>query len=680
MAEGDAGAMTKGVTERIVTACPLDCPDSCSLEVTVSGGRVKTIEAGQGNPLTQNFICSKVRRFARRLYGEARIPRPGFRSGAKGEGQFRPVSWDQALDRIVEQLKSIGDRFGAESILPFSYGGSNGLLSHEALDQFFFEQLGASRLARTVCAAPTTRAATQMYGKMQGVSAIDYVHSRLIVIWGFNPSGSGIHLVPLIREAQGRGARLVVLDPRRTSIAKRADLHLRVRPGTDLVVALALLRWLFENGHADREFLREHTTGWQELRRRCLAWTLERAARESGLPASDLEALARLYAASSPAVIRCGWGLERNRNGGSAVAAILALPAVAGKFRVRGGGYSLSDSGAWLAPGQGSEEEEKDRPRTINMNRLGRALGEAVPPVQGLFVYSCNPLVTVPDQERVRRGLSREDLFTVVFDQVMTDTARYADVILPATTFLEHRDLARGYGSAIVQRVVPVVEPVGQARSNFDVFRELCERLGYQPPVTTVEDLEHSSALRLDGSGQVWKAVRDAGHAHPASGFNPILFKDVFPLTPDRKVHLVPASLDREAPRGLYFYSSDPTREAFPLTLISPAATRTICSTFGELHRELARLLIHPQDAAARGISEEDRVVVSNHLGEVRCGVRISEDTSAGTVVLAKGLWSHNTLNGRTSNALVPDTLTDLGAGACFNDARVQVRRLPEDS
>ena len=661
------------------SACPLDCPDACSLDVQVQDGRVVKIDGSHRNPMTQGYICAKVRRFPELLYGEGRLLYPAVRVGKKGESRFERVSWDQALDLVAERMREARDHWGGESILPFSYGGSNGWLTQDTTDARLFYRLGASRLARTVCAAPSGRATIGLNGKMAGVALPDYIHSRLIVVWGVNPGASGIHLVPILKEAQDKGATLVVIDPNRTSLAKRADLHLAPRPGTDLPLALAIHRFLFEEGKADWEFLNTHTTGAEELRRRAQPWTFERAAGITGVPAEAIERLARLYAELSPAAIRTGWGLERNRNGGSAIAAVVALPAVAGKFGVRGGGYTLSNSAVWAADRLKAVGEPEPATRVVNMNHLGAVLTDdptpAIPPVKVLFVYNCNPLATMPNQEKVRRGLEREDLFTVAFEHVWTDTARYADLVLPATTFLEHRELSRGYGSFRMHRIEAVAEPVGEARPNYEVFADLCQRLGLTRPgePETAADLE--SAL-LSQSDRIREELDRDGTAVPDVGELPVQFVDAFPQTPDRRMHLVPETLDREAPLGLYGYQEDPATDRYPLALISPATNRTISSYLGHLYKEQIPLEINPDDAAARGIEDGAEVRVWNDLAEVRVKARVSCDLRSGVVLLPKGLWSHQTLSGTTSNALSPDTLSDLGGGACFNDARVQVERV----
>jgi anaerobic selenocysteine-containing dehydrogenase len=659
----------------VQTACPLDCPDSCTLDVTVEKGRVIKIDGGDTNPVTGGYICAKVRRFDERLYGEDRLLYPAIRKGPKGQGVFARVTWDEALDHIAQRMEQIRDTTGAEAILPFCYGGSNGLLTQDTNDAALFRGFGTSRLARTVCAAPTGAANQALYGKMPGVTYADYVHARLIVLWGVNPAASGIHLVPYIREARKLGAVLVVVDPRATSLARQADLHLAPRPGTDLPIALALHRYLFEHGLADERFLSEHTRGAAELRARAHEWTIERAAAEAGIDPQALEKFALMYSAASPALVRCGWGLERNRNGGSAAAAVLALPAVGGKFGVRGGGFSMSNSAAFGIKAAAWMNDTPEPPtRLVNMNHLGRALTEFKdPPVEMLFVYNCNPLATMPDQNRVLEGLKREDLFTVVYEQVVTDTARYADVLLPATTFLENYDIAKGYGPISLQLVKPVIEPTGEARANTEVFSELAARLGLGEAEEEIDTLLRI-ASRLPPA--VSAELMETGSASPPFGGAPIQFADVFPLTPDRKVDLFPAALHEAAPAGLYGYQPDPGTERYPLALISPASEKSVSSTLAELRQRPAVLQMHPDDARARGLATDDPVRVFNDLGEVQCPIALNKDIRPGTVSLPKGLWRRSTYNGSTSNALVPDSLTDLGGGACFNDARVQVASL----
>jgi anaerobic selenocysteine-containing dehydrogenase len=669
--------MRDGATDdlQVATACPLDCPDACSLTVSVRDGRIVEVNGGHASDVTRGYICAKVRRFPERVYGPDRVRYPMVRTGRKGSGDFSRVSWDEALEKIASEITRVRETISPEAILPFCYGGSNGLLTQDAVDMVFFRRLGASRLLRTVCAAPTGAANQALYGKMPSVVYQDYPETKLLILWGVNPGVSGIHAIPYIRAAQKNGAKLVVIDPRTTPQARAAELHLAIKPGTDFVVALAVHRYLFENGHADQAFLDAHTTGADLLRTKAAEWTFERAAEVAGVPAMDLQQLAHWYAGASPALVRCGWGLERNRNGGNASLAVLALPAVGGKFGVRGGGYAMSNSAAWGLTRPWLDAPEPPT-RAINMNQLGVVLTEPPsPPVSLLFVYNCNPAATIPDQARVLRGLERGDVFTVVFEQVLTDTVPYADVVLPATTFLEHYDFAKGYGPITMQLTQPVVEPIGEARPNADVFYDLGRRLGLFDEEQGRGELDSLLRVLNDLPAEVGSDLKATGVARPPWDGAPVQFVDVFPRTADGKVHLFPADLDREAPAGLYAYQPDPATDRFPLSLISPASDRTISSTLGELPRPEVRLLIHPEDASARQVDDGEDVRIWNELGEVRCRAQVGTWIRPGTVVLPKGLWRRHTANGFTATALAPATLTDIGGGACFNDARVQVER-----
>jgi anaerobic selenocysteine-containing dehydrogenase len=660
----------------VTTACPLDCPDACTLEVTVRGGRVTKIDGSKDNHITQGYICAKVRRFPERVYGDDRLLYPAVRRGAKGGGQFKRVTWDDALDLIAEKFLAARDSAGAETILPLCYGGSNGFLTQDYADAILFRRFGTSRLLRTVCAAPTGAANLGLYGKMASVSYEDYPDAKMIIVWGVNPGVSGIHLMPYLKQARDNGAFIVVIDPRATTLARQADVHLAVKPGTDLPVALSIHRYLFEEGHAAEPFLAEHTNGAADLREKAREWTFERAAEVSGVDATVLRQIAERYVKASPALVKCGWGLERNRNGGSAAAAVLALPSVAGKFGVRGGGFSMSNSASWNIERTWLTDDEPPT-RAVNMNKVGRILTEPEgAPVNVLFVYNCNPVAILPDQRRVIRGLEREDLFTVVFDQVLTDTAMYADVVLPATTFLEHYDFARGYGPITLQLGKPVVDAVGESRSNTDVFMDLARRLDLTIDGDPEDDLEAMLNVLGNLPQGVADDLRDNWKAAPPHGGRPIQFVDVFPKTGDRKVDLFPAVLNKQAPLGLYGYQPDPATAEYPLALISPASDRTISSTLGELPRPEVRLDMHPDDAEARGIEEGDAIRVWNALGEMRVNARLSPLVKRGVVAMPKGVWRRNTTNGYTTNTLVPDSLSDLGGGACFNDARVEVQKV----
>jgi anaerobic selenocysteine-containing dehydrogenase len=659
------------------SACPLDCPDLCGLDVEVddASGRVTRVDGDRRGPITDGFICGKVRNLADHLYGDDRVRAPLIRDPVGGG--FRAATWDEALDEIARRLGEIRARAGGEAILPYHYGGSNGWLTEGALATRFFRRLGASTLERTFCAAATTVAARGVYGMLPGVALEDYAHAKLIVIWGCNPSATGIHLVPVIERARDAGAKLVVVDPRRTPLARRADLHLAIRPGTDLPVALSVIDALFARGQADLGFLERHAEPDQiaELRRRASAWPIAAAAREAGIAEGDLERFVAMYAATSPAVIRCGWGVERNRNGGSAIAAVVALPAVAGKLGVRGGGYTMSQGDAkWTVGPEPAIAESAPPTRRINMSQIATALRESRDPrIEAIVIYNCNPVATAPDQRALITELARDDLFVVVHEQVMTDTAALADVVLPATAFVEHRDVRRGYGTMRLYDSPAVARPPGDARSNNQLFGALIDRMGLARPgdPSTDDELVDAIFAASEHGGALRASIAEHGVASvPGPSAAPIAFVDVFP---DRKIQLVPRDLDAQAIGGLYVYKPDPGTSSYPLALISPALSTQISSTFGQLRTREAELLISKADAGARGIADGAEVRVWNDLGDVRCVATISAEIRPGVVVLAKGLWRKHSRNGYTAAALVPETVADLGGQACFNDARVEV-------
>jgi anaerobic selenocysteine-containing dehydrogenase len=505
------------------TACPLDCPDLCALEVTVApdgagGERVAKVAAGEGTPLTAGIICGKVRNIADHVHGDHRVRTPLVRH----RGELRPASWDAALELVAGRLAEIRARVGGEAILPFHYGGSNGWLTEGALASRFFRRLGATHLLGSFCALPTGAAQSAMFGDIPSAALEDLEHSELVILWGVNPSASGIHLVPILDRVLARGGTLIVVDPRRTPLARRAHLHLAPRPGTDLPLALAAIGHLFSTGRADRAFLAAHTVGADVLEARAAAWPLPAAADVCGVPAAQIAELAERLVRARPAMVRAGWGLERTRNGCGAAAAVMALPAVAGAFGVRGGGLCMSNGHAgWGVSKEAAIGAPPPTTRQLNMVELGRALdpdrGLRDPAIEAVFVYNCNPVATAPDQLAVRRGLARPDVLTIVHDAVMTDTAALADVVLPATTFLEHREIRRGYGAMRLYDSPPVIAPIGQARSNNALFAELLARLGLARPGEPTTDAELADAIFAGPRGAELRAqLRDHGGREPA--------------------------------------------------------------------------------------------------------------------------------------------------------------------
>jgi len=655
----------------------MDCPDACSLEVSVKDDIVEEIRGRSDHPTSGGFICSKVSQFSRRVYHDSRLLYPMKRKGAKGNEDFVRISWEEAIDQITDRFRRIAGEWGAEAILPYHYGGSNGALSDGFSDSLYFARLGASRLAKTICAAPTSEVAQGMYGKMPGVAFEDYPDAKCVIIWGANPKASNIHLVPFLQEAKRRGAFIAVVDPRKNLSSQLVDLHLPVYPGSDLPVALAMIRYWKEQGRLDRQFLESHGVGLDTLLEKAAPWSIEQAAAEARVDPEAIRRLADVYAETSPAVMRCGWGIERNQNGGQAVAAVLAMPALLGKFGLRGGGYTLSNRGALQVESNRIWDESGWQTRIINMTELGKVLtGDLSPPIKGLFVYNANPAATVPDQNAVLAGLGRGDLFTVVFDQVMTDTARYADILLPATTFLEHEDIQVGYGAYVIGGVRAAIAPRGESRPNHDVFSALGRAMGFEEEAFSWDGLEAlkrvAATMRLNGE-QADPILLEAGklQRYNFPGDAPVQFESVFPQTSDGKIHLTPSALGQRA------YDYRPVQEAdYPLALLTPAISRMTNSTAGEWSYPTLEVTINPEDAAARGIDTGNVVRVHNQLGEVHCRARVSDSTRVGVVSIPKGAWMKSSENGRTATALCPSSVDNVGAGACFNDARVDVERL----
>lgn len=638
--------------------CPLDCPDRCALDVTVDGsGRVVKLDGSERSELTAGYICAKVRGFDRRLYSPDRILHPMLRTGPKGTRRYARASWDEALERVATRFRALDPR----AILPFHYDGSNGLITSGGMDARFWNRLGARRLARTFCAANTGAAWTSVFGDLPGSDPLDVRRSDAVVLWGVNPSASGIHLVPLVREARKAGAFLAVVDPVRTPMAREAALHLAPLPGTDVVVALAAIRTAHEEGLVDGPFVERWTRGFRELLAACPP--AEEAAAISGVPAASIRALPRALARARRPFFRVGWGLERNRNGTDGVRAVLALRAVLGRFGEPGSGVTISTTAGYRMDRSAAEAPHlrKEPARTVNMSELGRVLEEAKDPaVAAVYVYNCNPVATAPNQARVARQLAREDLFVVAHEQVWTDTCDLADVVLPATTFLEHRELCRSYGGYALQWNEPAVAPQGEARPNHDVFAALARAMGFDEPEFRADEAAIAAAVVKD----VERVRREGFVPLP----RPRLFADAVPSR---------GFADLAGPPGAPVYRPPTADAGLPLILISPASDKAISSQLFERSPERsARVALARADAARRGLREGDRVRVRNSFGEVHALLAVTDDLPAGVASMPKGLWRKATLNGWTANALAPDHVDPIGGGACYNDARVEVERL----
>jgi len=593
-----------------------------------------------------------------------------FAPGRRATGEFREATWDEAIATVVDRLRSASAEYGPSAVLAYRYNSSTGVLARAGLSARLWRRFGASDAAVTICAATADAAWTSLFGRMLSADPVDVVDSRLVVIWGANPAVTNTHWPPLVNQARKRGARVVVVDPRRTPMAARADHHLAVRPGTDVVAALAMAAHLDREGLIDRDFCATHAAGVDAYLEAAGEWTLDAAAEICDVSAVDLATIAELWATTQPAFVRPGWGLERNRNGGSAWKAVMALAVLTGSFGQPGAGVSASLSAAGhLDPAAGDPEAGTTFSvrRQVNMNRLGPALCGDLdgPPITVLFVQGANPTVMNPDQLAVLQGLRRDDLFTVVHDQVLTDTALFADVVLPATTHLEADDVAKSYGSFTLQRMAPVIERVGQSRTNDEVCHAIADGLGYPAELYDPAPEVGIAGVITDSEGCTGARVfRDPGTT--------VQFRDTFPSFADRRARLHDPDSELPLPR----FQALPSMSDYPLTLISPATNRTINSMLAEFNAPEAVVRLNPSDADSRKIASGDRVRVFDDRASLELQAVVDDTLRPGVCSIPKGLWRRHTDSDITVNAFVPSTLSDLAGGACFNDARVDVSRV----
>ncbi|WP_137920176.1 molybdopterin oxidoreductase family protein [Hydrogenophaga sp. 2FB] len=680
--------MTPTTTSRDVRgACPHDCPDTCALvtQVDHQGVAVRVT----GNPAhrhTDGALCTKVSRYTERTYHPQRLLTPLKRSGPKGSGQFEPVSWDEALDDIAQRLGAIAAR-DPQAILPYSYAGTMGLVQGEAMAGRFFHRLGASLLDRTICSSAGGEALVQTLGGKVGMKVEHFAQSKLILIWGSNSIGSNLHFWRLAQQAKRDGARLVCIDPRRTETADKCHEHIALRPGTDAALALALMHQLITHDWLDHGYIERHTLGWEGLRERALQWPPERAAEVCGIPVQQIVDLARAYGTTKPAAIRLNYGMQRVRGGGNAVRAIACLPALVGAWREPAGGLLLSASGFF--PVQRAALQRPDllagrRTRTLNMSTVGNDLlressAEFGPKVEAVIVYNSNPVAVAPESAKVVQGFAREDLFTVVLEHFQTDTADHADYVLPATTQLEHWDIHTSYGHTDVLLNRPAIDPVGQARSNTDIFRALAARMGLDDPCFADDDLTLCRTA-FDGKAVDFQQLLDQGFATLNLPEAP--FADGgFPTTSGR-CEFFSARLAAQGQDGLPDHL--PNFEAigsstqFPLAMISPPARNFLNSSFVNVTslRDIEGepvLEIHADDAAPRGIQSGQMVRVFNARGEYRCKASVSRRARVG-VVNGLGIWWRKLgPDGTNVNEVTSQHLTDMGGGPVFYDCLVEV-------
>ena len=673
------------------SVCALDCPDACSVLVTVEDNKATRLRGNPAHPITRGFLCGKVAKYLDREYSPDRLLYPQKRVGRKGEGRFARISWDEALDEIAARLGKITREFGSEAILPYSYAGTMGLLNTSGMDRRFFHRLGASRLERTICSAAGGAGLTQALGLRYGTEPEQFPHSKLIIAWGANVLGTNVHLWPFILEARRNGARFYTIDPRKNRTGALADRHYFINPGSDTALALAMMHVITTEKLYDADYVARHTSGFDGLCERVRDFTPGRAAELTGIPADDIVALAREYATTRPAVIRLNYGTQRSERGAMAVRTVALLPALTGSWKDIGGGLQLSTTQAFQFNRPALEMPELQQralgreARILNMSQLGRALNDVDdPPVKAVVVYNSNPAAIAPDQTTVRRGLSRPDLFTVVLEQFQTDTADFADILLPATTFLEHTDLYLAYGHYYLQLARPALPAPGEARSNVEVFRLLAGRMGFDDPCfrdseddmirallssghpfldgITVEklDREHSIRLHFPNNGGPFLPFAEGGFGTPSGKCE--FHAETLDYTPPVESRLGDAGL----------------RAKYPLEMISPKNDDSMNSTFGNrdsTDMQTAVIHVHAADAAPRGIATGDQVRVFNDRGSCLLRAEVDHSVAVGVVSAPSVRWGKKAPDRHNVNFLTSDRLTDLGGGPALYNCLVELEK-----
>lgn len=676
--------MTQPTIHRSV--CPFDCPDTCSLNVYKDGDKIVKVTGNPEHPVTKGAICNKVRHLRDRVYHTDRLMHPLRRIGKKGSFDFKPISWDTAYAEITDRFHSIIQSDGPEAILPYSFYGNIGLLNAEGMDRRFFNRLGASHLERTICNTAGAEGFRYTMGANAGIDPEDTVASNLIIIWGANLLSTNMHQVFYANEARKRGATIVHIDVHQNRTARWADWFIPILPGTDAALALGMMHVVIAENLVDHQFIENYTYGYRELVEQVQKFTPQYVSHLTGVPPKDIVRLARLYGTTTPSFIRIGNGLQHHDSGGMIVRTIACLPALTGQWGIPGGGALKGNS--WYA---GLNTTILQRPdlhphpnaRSINMNQLGDALLSATPPVQSLFVYNSNPALVSPDQNKVRQGLMRDDLFTVVHDLFLTDTCRFADIVLPATSHFENYDLYKSYWHLYIQLHEPVIAPQGECKSNFTLFKELSARMGFQDACfgDTEEDMirEALDTASPYMTGITYEELKQHGWAKLNLSEHP-LFPNHIP-TPSGKVEFYSNSLEQLGLPPLPDYTPTSEPETYPLQLISGPNHNFLNSTFGNITvmkkaEQEPVLTMHVDDAQQRQLRHGQRVRVWNARGQCDLRVHVGTEVLPG-VVVSQGLWWEGSPSHyQAINSLTSQRLSDLGRGATFFSTRVDVKKL----
>jgi anaerobic selenocysteine-containing dehydrogenase len=675
-------------TLRIRGACPHDCPDTCGVVTEVEDGRAVRFAGDPDHPVTQGWLCAKVRPYLDHVYHPDRLLHPLRRVGPKGGGQWQRITWNEALEEIGRRWRAIIERWGPEAILPYSYSGTLGLVQMTISSSWFWRRLGASRLERTICGAAAEYAVERTLGLRWSQPYADVAHSKLVIIWGHNPVSTAPHFMPHLRKAQHAGCQVVVIDPRRSATAKSADVHLAPKPGTDGFLALGLTHVLVAENLHDEGWLQEHTVGWPALLVRLQEFPPSRVAGITGLTEEAIVSLARRYGTVRPGLIKIADGINRNANGGQNVRAVCALPAITGQYGTRGGGLAYSTSGylKWVEPARDLNAAPPSG-RPVNMNRLGAALlGEAAdPPIHSLFVFGANPATSTPNSGAIIRGLMRDDLFTVVHELFLTDTADYADIVLPATSQLEHVDLHKAYGSTFLTYNRPAIAPRGECKSNWEVMGLLAKTMGFTEPWL------HESADEVIGEvlastakynpflrGITLERLQREGVV-PLTVESPTPFADGKFPTPSGKVELYSQAMADAGLDPLPGRFRDVPTDADEFVLLSAASHHFVSSSLASQPGLLKNagepfVEIHPADAEPRQIRSGDDVILENRRGDVRLRALVTDAVRRGVLASPKGRWSKLS-GGRNVNWTTSDELADLGGQSTFHSTRVRLRR-----
>jgi anaerobic selenocysteine-containing dehydrogenase len=681
-------------TQVVRAACPHDCPDTCGMLVTVKDGVAVKIQGDPSMPFTQGTLCTKVAHYLERTYAPDRVLYPQERIGRKGEGRFRRISWDEALDKITARLKALAAD-DPQAILPCNYAGTMGMLQYSSMDRRFFHRLGASQLERTLCSSAGKAGIKATLGGSVGMDPERFDESKLILIWGSNPIVSNLHFWSRAQEAKRRGAKVIAIDPYRSLTAEKCSEHIALRPGTDAALALGMMHVLITEDLIDRDYVARYTVGFDELRQRVLAeYAPASVAAICGIKVEEVVQLARDYGRTRPAGIRLNYGMQRHAGGGIAARTIACLPALVGAWRDAAGGIVLTTADFY-----GFDHAKLERPdllkkktRVINHAALGDALTSAQPPVRALLVYNNNPVAVCPDSSQVIKGFSREDLFTVVMDSFMTDTADYADIVLPATTQLEHDDVHKSYGHLYVLANNAAIKPVGESLPNIEVFRRLAARMGFEDACFSDSDDEVARQALASGhrnlAGIDWDELKQAGWKRlaVAERFAPFA-EGGFP-TPSGKCELRSEALAKQGIDPLPFYNppaespaSNPQLAAkYPLNFLSPPRRNFLNSSFANLARfreddKEPEVELHPEDAAARGLRDGERVRVFNDRGSFLAVARVNGKPRRGVVVALSVWWKKFSPDGKNANDVTSQRTADLGGAATFYDCLVEVAK-----